>query len=53
MDIVDYAKQSQKKAREKEVYDKIREIGIYLLQHDLDRQQAFTNADDFFCGLFK
>ena len=42
------AKQSQKKAREKEVYDKIREIGIYLLQHDLDRQQEFTNADDFF-----
>ena len=42
------AKQSQKKAREKEVNDKIREIGIYLLQHDLDRQQEFTNADDFF-----
>ena len=42
------AKQSQKNSKKTEVESKIKEFGIYFLQHDLDRQQEFTNADDFF-----
>ena len=42
------AKQSQKNSKKTEVENKIREFGIYFLQHDLERQQEFTNADEFF-----
>ena len=41
------AKQSQKEKNKKTVENKIKEMGIYLLKHDLDRQQEFTNANDF------
>jgi hypothetical protein len=42
------AKQSQKNSKKTEVENKIKEFGIYFLQHDLQRQQEFTNADDFY-----
>lgn len=42
------AKQNNINVRRNEVYDKIKEFGIYFLQHDYERQQEFTNADEFF-----
>lgn len=42
------AKQNNINDRRNEVYDKIKEFGIYFLQHDYERQQEFTNADEFF-----
>lgn len=42
------AKQNHRNKRRIEVERKIKEFGIYFLQHDLERQQEFMNADDFF-----
>ena len=42
------AKQNQKNTRRIEAETKIKEFGIYFLQHDLERQQEFINADDFY-----
>ena len=42
------AKQNNINIRRNKVYDKIKEFGIYFLQHDYERQQEFTNADEFF-----
>ena len=42
------AKQNNINVRRNKVYDKMKEFGIYFLQHDYERQQEFTNADEFF-----
>lgn len=42
------AKHNDINNKRSEVYDKIKEFGIYFLRNDYKRQQEFTNADDFF-----
>ena len=42
------AKQNNINVKRNKVYDKMKEFGIYFLQHDYERQQEFTNADEFF-----
>lgn len=42
------AKEYQQRKNRSVVENKIKECGIYLLQRDLNRQQEFTNADDFY-----
>lgn len=41
------AKEAQQQKNRAIVENKIKEIGIYFLQHDLQRQQEFTQADEF------
>ena len=41
------AKEVQQQKNRAIVENKIKEIGIYFLQHDLQRQQEFTQADEF------
>ncbi len=41
------AKEAQQQENRAIVENKIKEIGIYFLQHDLQRQQEFTQADEF------
>lgn len=42
------AKRYEQASNRKLVSDKIRDFGIYFLQHDLNRQHEFMSADDFF-----
>ncbi|MGV2482317.1 UNVERIFIED_CONTAM: hypothetical protein IGO34_36580, partial [Salmonella enterica subsp. enterica serovar Weltevreden] len=44
---VDRAEKNQKQLKA-EVTRQITEEGVYLLNHDLDRQDDFKNADEFF-----
>lgn len=41
------AKEAQQQKNRAIVENKIKEFGIYFLQHDLQRQQEFTQADEF------
>lgn len=41
------AKEAQQQKNRAIVESKIKEFGIYFLQHDLQRQQEFTQADEF------
>lgn len=42
------AKINEQKSKRKIVEDKIKEIGIFFLRHDLNRQQEFMDASDFY-----